>query len=31
VGPSMECDELVRLLDILDAGFEDGKVTLITR
>ncbi|KAJ3207306.1 hypothetical protein HDU82_003887 [Entophlyctis luteolus] len=31
VGPSMEPDELVRLLDILDPDFEIGKVTLITR
>ena len=31
VGPTMEVDELVRVLDILDPGREDGKVTLITR
>jgi 3-deoxy-7-phosphoheptulonate synthase len=27
----MEPEELVRLLDILDSKFEDGKITLITR
>ncbi|KAJ3222557.1 hypothetical protein HK099_002189 [Clydaea vesicula] len=31
VGPSMEPEELIRLLDILDPNFETGKVTLITR
>ncbi|KZF26185.1 DAHP synthetase [Xylona heveae TC161] len=31
VGPSMEADELVRLLDIVDPKKETGKVTLITR
>ncbi len=31
VGPSMDPEELVRLLDILDPDFETGKVTLITR
>ncbi|KAJ1664704.1 hypothetical protein IW140_003965 [Coemansia sp. RSA 1813] len=31
VGPSMEADELVRVLDILDPLFEPGRVTLITR
>lgn len=31
VGPTMKADELVRLLDIVDANHEDGRVTLITR
>jgi 3-deoxy-7-phosphoheptulonate synthase len=31
VGPSMDPQELVRLLDVLDPDFETGKVTLITR
>ncbi|CAE6456042.1 unnamed protein product [Rhizoctonia solani] len=31
VGPSMQNDELVRLLDIVNPDREDGKVTLITR
>ncbi|BGP46210.1 hypothetical protein JCM10450v2_002050 [Rhodotorula kratochvilovae] len=31
VGPSMEPDELVRLLDIVDPRKEPGKVTLISR
>ncbi|KAJ2848931.1 hypothetical protein IWW36_002991 [Coemansia brasiliensis] len=31
VGPTMEADELVRVLDILDPDFEPGRVTLITR
>ncbi|KAJ2778307.1 hypothetical protein H4R18_004670 [Coemansia javaensis] len=31
VGPSMEADELVRVLDILDPDNEPGRVTLITR
>lgn len=31
VGPSMDPKELIRLLDILDSNFEDGKVTLISR
>ncbi|KAJ1960379.1 hypothetical protein GGI12_003834 [Dipsacomyces acuminosporus] len=31
VGPTMEADELVRILDILDPLFEPGRVTLITR
>ncbi|KAJ1731228.1 hypothetical protein LPJ61_002637 [Coemansia biformis] len=31
VGPTMEADELVRVLDILDPLFEPGRVTLITR
>lgn len=31
VGPSMEVSELVKLLDIVDPDFEDGRVTLITR
>lgn len=31
VGPSMESDELVRLLDILDPRKEAGRVTLICR
>ncbi|KAI8319205.1 phospho-2-dehydro-3-deoxyheptonate aldolase [Martensiomyces pterosporus] len=31
VGPTMEPDELVRVLDILDPLFESGRVTLITR
>ena len=31
VGPSMQTDELVRLLDIVNPGKEIGKVTLITR
>lgn len=31
VGPSMECTELQRLLDILDPECEPGRVTLITR
>ncbi|KAJ7078798.1 DAHP synthetase [Mycena epipterygia] len=31
VGPSMECAELVRLLDIVNPGKEAGRVTLITR
>lgn len=31
VGPSMEVEELVRLLNIVDPQFEDGRVTLITR
>jgi 3-deoxy-7-phosphoheptulonate synthase len=31
VGPSMEPDELVRVLDILDPNCEPGKVTLISR
>ncbi|RPA86495.1 DAHP synthetase [Ascobolus immersus RN42] len=31
VGPSMQPDELVRLLDIVDADKEPGRVTLITR
>lgn len=31
VGPKMEPDELVALLDVLDAGCEDGKILLITR
>ncbi|CAE6347954.1 unnamed protein product [Rhizoctonia solani] len=31
VGPSMQDDELVRLLDIVNPDREDGKVTLITR
>ncbi|KAJ3024763.1 UNVERIFIED_CONTAM: hypothetical protein HDU68_007798 [Siphonaria sp. JEL0065] len=30
-GPSMEPEELIRILDILDPNFETGKVTLITR
>ncbi|KAI9142640.1 phospho-2-dehydro-3-deoxyheptonate aldolase, class II [Paraphysoderma sedebokerense] len=30
-GPSMQADELVRLLDIVDSNFEVGRVTLITR
>ncbi|KAI0920758.1 hypothetical protein AcW1_005063 [Taiwanofungus camphoratus] len=31
VGPSMDSDELKRLLDIVNPDREDGKVTLITR
>jgi 3-deoxy-7-phosphoheptulonate synthase len=31
VGPTMQPEELVRLLDILDSKFEDGKISLITR
>lgn len=31
VGPSTKCDELLRLLDIVDPDFEPGRVTLITR
>lgn len=31
VGPTMDPEELVRLLDILDSKYEDGKITLITR
>lgn len=31
VGPSMETDELVRVLDILNPDRESGRVTLITR
>ncbi|OLY83701.1 Phospho-2-dehydro-3-deoxyheptonate aldolase [Smittium mucronatum] len=31
VGPTMEPEELIRILDILDSNFEDGRVTLITR
>ncbi|EMD40296.1 hypothetical protein CERSUDRAFT_110898 [Gelatoporia subvermispora B] len=31
VGPSMKSEELVRLLDVVNADREDGKVTLITR
>ncbi|PVU96151.1 hypothetical protein BB559_002494 [Furculomyces boomerangus] len=31
VGPSMDPDELIRVLDILDSEFEEGRVTLITR
>ena len=31
VGPTMEADELVRLLDIVDPNFETGRVTLISR
>lgn len=31
VGPTMETDELVRLLDIVDPQRQDGRVTLITR
>lgn len=31
VGPSMESDELIRLLDIVNPNKEIGKVTLITR
>ncbi|KAJ1554598.1 hypothetical protein HK096_002814 [Nowakowskiella sp. JEL0078] len=31
VGPSMKCDELISLLDIVDPNFQTGKVTLITR
>ncbi|OMJ17208.1 Phospho-2-dehydro-3-deoxyheptonate aldolase [Smittium culicis] len=31
VGPTMKPEELVRILDILDSNFEDGRVTLITR
>lgn len=31
VGPSLSCDELVRLLDIVDPDHVDGRVTLITR
>lgn len=31
VGPSMQNDELVRLLDIVNPDREDGKITLITR
>ncbi|KAJ3241585.1 hypothetical protein HDU81_000124 [Chytriomyces hyalinus] len=31
VGPSMDPEELVRVLDILDPNFETGKITLITR
>ncbi|KAF2751958.1 phospho-2-dehydro-3-deoxyheptonate aldolase-like protein [Sporormia fimetaria CBS 119925] len=31
IGPSMQCDELVRLLDIVNPTKEVGKVTLITR
>ncbi|KAJ2782221.1 hypothetical protein GGI15_002971 [Coemansia interrupta] len=31
VGPTMEAEELVRVLDILDPLFESGRVTLITR
>lgn len=31
VGPSMEADELVKLLDIVDPNFETGRVTLISR
>lgn len=30
-GPSLDPDELVRLLDILDPDFEPGRVTLISR
>lgn len=30
-GPTLSADELVRLLDILDPDFEDGKVTIICR
>lgn len=30
-GPTLEPEELVRLLDILDPDFEDGKVTIIGR
>ena len=31
VGPSMEAEELVRVLDILNPDRESGRVTLITR
>ena len=31
VGPSMETEELVRVLDILNPDRESGRVTLITR
>ena len=31
VGPSMEAEELVRVLDILNSDRESGRVTLITR
>ncbi|KAF5093373.1 hypothetical protein D0Z03_002449 [Geotrichum reessii] len=31
VGPTMEADELVRLLDIVDPDFVTGRVTLISR
>ncbi len=31
VGPSMQAEELVRLLDIVDPHCEPGKVTLIAR
>ncbi|EJF62195.1 DAHP synthetase [Dichomitus squalens LYAD-421 SS1] len=31
IGPSMDADELVRLLEIVNPNREDGKVTLITR
>ncbi|PVU90740.1 hypothetical protein BB561_004739 [Smittium simulii] len=31
VGPSMESDELIRILDILDPDYEDGRITLISR
>lgn len=30
-GPTLPAEELVRLLDILDPDFEDGKVTIIAR
>lgn len=30
-GPTLDPEELVRLLDILDPHFEDGKVTIIGR
>lgn len=31
VGPSMDPEELVRLLDILDPNMEPGRITLISR
>lgn len=31
VGPSMETEELVRVLDVLNPDRESGRVTLITR
>jgi hypothetical protein len=31
VGPSMEIEELVRVLDVLNPDRESGRVTLITR
>lgn len=31
VGPTMDANELVRLLDIVDPNFETGRVTLISR